>query len=151
MVGLPDGGVVVVRYVLEFAPDSPLYATPTNEPEPWPNDVSNKPRPSVPETPREAGLLPPEVIQRIVRQSFGDVRACYEKALRRDTNLRGRVVVRFVIGLDGRVTWTGDGGSDLLDTEVVHCVIESFRSLVFPPPERGVVRVVYPIYFAPAG
>ncbi|RYE93929.1 MAG: AgmX/PglI C-terminal domain-containing protein [Myxococcales bacterium] len=95
--------------------------------------------------------LPPEVIQKIVRQSFGTFRLCYENGLRRDANLQGRVTVYFVIGRDGKVTQTSNRGSDLPDEEVVRCVVEAFRPLVFPPPDGGIVTVVYPISFAPGG
>ena len=51
-----------------------------------------------------SGRLPPEVIQRIVRQNFGRFRLCYENGLRNNPNLQGRVAVRFVIGRDGAVS-----------------------------------------------
>ena len=51
-----------------------------------------------------SGRLPPEVIQRIVRQNFGRFRLCYENGLRNNPNLQGRVSVRFVIGRDGAVS-----------------------------------------------
>ena len=48
------------------------------------------------------GRLPPEVIQRIVRQNFGRFRLCYENGLRTNPNLSGRVAVKFVIDRFGR-------------------------------------------------
>src|SRR6185312_13816821 len=43
------------------------------------------------------GRLPPEAIQRVIRQNFGRMRLCYETGLRADPGLAGRVQVRFVI------------------------------------------------------
>src|SRR5512134_4145600 len=63
-----------------------------------------------------SGRLPPEVIQRIVRQNFGRFRLCYENGLRSNPDLKGRVAVRFLIGGDGLVGTAGDGGSDLPDS-----------------------------------
>jgi tetratricopeptide (TPR) repeat protein len=97
------------------------------------------------------GRLPPEVVQRIVRQNFGRFRLCYENGLRSNPNLEGRVSVRFIIGRDGSVASTGNAGSDLPDASVVSCVIRSFSGLSFPQPEGGIVTVVYPISFAPGG
>jgi tetratricopeptide (TPR) repeat protein len=97
------------------------------------------------------GQLPPEVIQRIVRQNFGRFRLCYENGLRSNPNLQGRVSARFVIGRDGTVSSTNNGGSDLPDNAVVSCVVRSFSGLSFPQPESGIVTVVYPINFAPGG
>ena len=95
------------------------------------------------------GRLPPEVIQRIVRQNFGRFRLCYENGLRTNPNLQGRVSAKFVIDRAGSVPTSSDGGSDLPDQAVVACVVRGFSSLSFPQPEGGVVTVVYPIIFAP--
>jgi hypothetical protein len=95
------------------------------------------------------GRLPPEVIQRIVRQNFGRFRACYEGALRTNPALQGRVGVKFIIDRSGAVALAADGGSDLPDRSVVQCVVSSFSSLSFPQPEGGQVTVVYPIMFTP--
>jgi len=95
-----------------------------------------------------SGRLPPEVVQRIVRQNFGRFRLCYEKGLERNPNLQGRVTVRFVIARDGRVSNVG-GGGDIPDGEMVACVTRSFYGLSFPQPEGGIVTVSYPIVFTP--
>jgi hypothetical protein len=96
-----------------------------------------------------SGRLPPEVIQRIVRQNFGRFRVCYENGLRARADLHGRVTVRFVIDATGSVASAADGGSDLPDPGVVSCVVSAFRNVGFPAPEGGTVTVVYPILFAP--
>jgi hypothetical protein len=96
-----------------------------------------------------SGRLPPEVIQRIVRQNYGRFRMCYEQGLARNPNLEGRVSVRFVIGRDGSVSNVSNGGSDLPDSGVVGCVISAYYGLSFPQPEGGIVTVVYPIMFSP--
>jgi hypothetical protein len=95
------------------------------------------------------GRLPPEVIQRIVRQNFGRFRLCYENGLRTNPNLQGRVAVKFVIDRSGAVSTAQDGGSDLPDQGVVSCVVRGFGNLSFPQPEGGIVTVVYPIIFNP--
>lgn len=96
-----------------------------------------------------SGRLPPEVIQRIVRQNYGRFRMCYEQGLAKNPNLEGRVTVRFVIGRDGSVSNVSNGGSDIPDSGVVQCVIQNYYGLSFPQPEGGIVTVVYPIMFAP--
>ncbi|MGH7280921.1 MAG: AgmX/PglI C-terminal domain-containing protein [Polyangiaceae bacterium] len=95
------------------------------------------------------GRLPPEVIQRIVRQNFGRFRLCYENGMRQNPNLSGRVAVKFVIDRSGAVSTSQDGGSDLPDQSVVQCVVRGFQNLSFPQPEGGIVTVVYPIIFTP--
>jgi hypothetical protein len=96
-----------------------------------------------------SGRLPPEVIQRIVRQNFGRFRLCYENALRKNPELSGRVTVSFVIGRDGSVGAVS--GSGIADNAMVSCVTRAFFGLSFPVPEAGVVKVTYPIVFSPDG
>ncbi len=95
------------------------------------------------------GRLPPEVIQRIVRQSFGRFRVCYENGLRLNPQLQGRVATQFIIGRDGSVTSAKDNGSDMPDQTVTQCVVRAFANLSYPQPEGGIVTVVAPIIFSP--
>jgi hypothetical protein len=95
------------------------------------------------------GRLPPEVIQRIVRQNFGRFRLCYENGLKSNPTLSGRVSVKFVIDRSGAVSTAQDGGSELPDQGVISCVVRGFGNLSFPQPEGGIVTVVYPIIFNP--
>jgi hypothetical protein len=97
-----------------------------------------------------SGRLPPEVVQRIVRQSFGRFRLCYEQGLRSKPALAGRVSTRFLIGANGLVTTAQNAGSDLPDPAVVSCVVAAFGTLQFPePPDEAVVAVTYPVVFTP--
>ncbi|HEX2878083.1 MAG TPA: AgmX/PglI C-terminal domain-containing protein, partial [Polyangiaceae bacterium] len=109
------------------------------------------------------GRLPPEVIQRIVRQNYAAFRTCYEKGLARNANLEGMVIAKFVIESDGKVrkvTWLprpkkktsprpDSPGTTLPDRKVIDCIINGYKSLEFPQPEGGIVTVVYPIRFSP--
>ncbi|WP_433931424.1 AgmX/PglI C-terminal domain-containing protein [Sorangium cellulosum] len=96
-----------------------------------------------------SGRLPPEVVQRIVRQSFGRFRLCYEEGLGRYPRLQGRVTVHFTIDPSGAVVNARHGSFDLPDAAVVSCVVRAFPALSFPAPEGGSVDVVYPLHFAP--
>jgi hypothetical protein len=96
-----------------------------------------------------SGRLPPEVIQRIVRQNYGRFRMCYEQGLARNPNLEGRVEVRFVIDRQGSVSNVQNGASDLPDSAVSSCIISAYYGLSFPQPEGGIVTVTYPIMFQP--
>ena len=101
----------------------------------------------LPESPAER--LAPSEIQRVVRKNYGRFRICYERGLHGCPNLEGKIVIDFVIGLDGTVTSAKNGGSDVSDSEVVQCVIQSMYGLTFPKPQGGEVRVRYPIMFSP--
>jgi hypothetical protein len=96
-----------------------------------------------------SGRLPPEVIQRVVRSNMGRFRACYEQSLRPQPSLQGRVTTKFAIARDGTVPFAVDAGSDVPDAALIACIGRAFESLSFPPPEGGVVTVVYPLILAP--
>lgn len=95
------------------------------------------------------GRLPPEVIQRIVRQNFGRFRLCYENGLRANPSLQGRVATKYIIDRDGSVKTTQDNGSDIPDQNVVQCVVRAFGNLSYPQPEGGIVTVTFPLIFSP--
>jgi hypothetical protein len=96
-----------------------------------------------------SGRLPAEVIRRIVRMRFHELRACYERGLKTQPKLRGKITVSFVIGPDGSVRSATNAGSDLPDPGVVACVTKTFHAMKFPQPEGGVVMVTYPVAFSP--
>lgn len=102
------------------------------------------------EAPSETeGHLPREVIQRIVRQSYAPIRACYKRGLKRNPAMEGTVKVRFVIGTDGSVTRAEQAENDgLIDPVTVQCILALFRSRQFPAPQGGPVSVLYPLKFA---
>lgn len=100
--------------------------------------------------PPKAGRLPPEVIQKVVRDAYGRFRRCYEAGLAKDANLEGKLVVRFVIDREGKVgEVTVAKGTTLPDQAAVGCMVREYESLTFPPPDDGIVTVVYPIMFSP--
>jgi hypothetical protein len=96
------------------------------------------------------GRLPPEVIQRIVRQNFGRFKLCYLEGLNRDPKLTGMVATKFVIDRAGAVsTAAREATTTMPDAAVVSCVVRGFSNLSFPQPEGGIVTVVYPVIFDP--
>jgi hypothetical protein len=93
------------------------------------------------------GRVPADVIQRIVRENFGRLQACYDIGARLHPALQGRVAVKFVIDRAGSVAMASDEGSDLPDSDVVACVVRVFDMLAFPASRDSLVTVVYPIVF----
>jgi hypothetical protein len=91
-----------------------------------------------------------EVVDRIVRQSFGRFRLCWETVARTNVRLAGRVGVRFVIGRDGAVRAAkSDDRTTIHDGAMGSCVASAFQSLSFPAPDGGIVTVIYTLDFTP--
>jgi len=97
------------------------------------------------------GHLPPEVVNRIVRQNFGRFRLCYESGLRANPNLAGKVVVSVIVTRDGSVGAARLSSTDVPDSGVGLCVTRAFQNLSFPQPEGGIVTFQYGVAFASDG
>ncbi|EYF00838.1 Hypothetical protein CAP_8927 [Chondromyces apiculatus DSM 436] len=96
---------------------------------------------------------PPSYFITRVRAKHDAFRACYNAALQRRPDLRGRIAARFVLEEDGTVTRACDAGSDLDDPEMLACVLRVFTTLTFDPYVIGdpcpAVTVNYPLAFSP--
>lgn len=111
-------------------------------------DLSSNRRPKSEE--QDDQRLPPDAIRRIVRQSHGLFRGCYQKALKDSPTLAGTVTTRFLIGPRGAVASAQNLSHSLPDAGVVTCVTAMFRGLSFPEPPGGrPVTVTYPLTFTP--
>jgi hypothetical protein len=99
---------------------------------------------------RHGSRLRPEVIRRTARASYDKLQTCYEDGLARNRELQGRVIVRFIIGREGKVASISVADNQLTDCAVVRCVRDTFRGIEFPAPKGGVVSVSYPIMLLPA-
>lgn len=93
------------------------------------------------------GLVPFDVVTRVVSRNLGLVRRCYEQGLAKSPSLEGRVSVRFVIDRDGSVSNVRNGGSDLQDRDVISWVLRPYYGLSFPETKNGIVTDVYPLEF----
>lgn len=91
------------------------------------------------------GTLPPQSIQDIVRKNLGKARACYQDALRRVPQAKGRIVVRFSITPEGPVSLARALSSEVDDAKLVACVVRAFEELAFPASDREPIVVTYPL------
>lgn len=115
------------------------------EPPPEPSAV-----PRIASGPPVTNYIPPMVIMKPIRARARCFRLCYERGLGRTPDLRGRVVVHFVVDLDGWVRKAKVKDSELTDPAVAECVAREFVGLKYPAPEGGKISVVYPLLFEPA-
>lgn len=82
-------------------------------------------------------------IRRVIGSKSRRVKYCYARAMQRNPNLQGRVVVHFTIAADGSVAraHVTSGVGAKLDA----CVVAAVRGAVFPPPPKGqLTKVSYP-------
>src|SRR6516164_4164570 len=90
-------------------------------------------------------------LSRYIRDRLGAIRSCYERELKRNPGLKGKVVMRFNITPAGRAGDVRIEENTLGSNEVASCIQGLMRSWIFPfkPPDE--VPVQYPFLFTSAG
>jgi TonB family protein len=90
-------------------------------------------------------------IKKVIRRRLGGIKHCYEKRLKRNPDLKGKIVVRFVIHPGGKVIEVEVMENTTGDRELGQCIAARVKSVRFPPAEGGETSVVYPFILAPGG
>ncbi len=98
----------------------------------------------------ESGSCDREAIARFVKLRIRAIVGCYERELKRNTSLRGKVTVRFTIGENGRVTDVEIDENTLGNDAVISCIKTTVRLWAFPI-KGNECPVAYPFVFTPAG
>lgn len=91
-----------------------------------------------------------EKLAAYVRSRKGAIQQCYEKELKRNPSLKGKVVVRFNITPAGRTSEIDIEENTLGNEAVASCIKTTIRGWVFPFKPPSDVPVAYPFVFAPA-
>ncbi len=98
------------------------------------------------------GALDKSLIDRVVKQNIPAIRYEYEKGLKMDPDLQGKVTIEFVIAPDGTVANAAVKSSSLADPGVEQGIARRFRRMKFPAPKGGgQVVVSYPFVFSSGG
>ncbi len=98
------------------------------------------------------GQVDANAVARLIRGQIGGIRGCYERELRNNPTLSGRLEVNFTIGSAGRITSaSSDGPLAAAAPTVGSCIVSRLRGLVFPTPEGGAVQFSFPFTFSPGG
>lgn len=91
-----------------------------------------------------------EKLAAYVRGRKSAIQQCYEKELKRNPTLKGKVVVRFTINTTGRAIEIDIEENSLGSEAVAACIKTVIRGWVFPFKPPSDVPVAYPFVFAPA-
>lgn len=94
------------------------------------------------------GSVDKQKVKRVFSRRKQAVQYCYEKALKVDENLKGKVVLRFTIGTAGRITSIDVEQNTTGDSSVSDCIKGKVRTWRFPPPEGGSVTFTFPFVLA---
>jgi TonB family protein len=95
------------------------------------------------------GKIPAEELQNFFREYSAATRECYERQLKKNPSLQGRVMLRLTIGSDGSVAEADVQGETLRDDQVNACIENRVRGWKFPEPSGGAAEVTKPFTFRP--
>ncbi|MDP6929204.1 MAG: AgmX/PglI C-terminal domain-containing protein, partial [Planctomycetota bacterium] len=98
-----------------------------------------------------SGQIDKSAVSRVLRRRAGAVRKCYEKALKRNSSLKGKLSVKFKIGTAGRITKVKIKKNGTGDAGVANCVKAKMRSWKFKAPEGGAVTFSTSWVLSPGG
>lgn len=91
-----------------------------------------------------------EVIAQVVKENRKPVRECFDKAKKDLPDLKGDMVIHFVVDPDGKVKKAdlNQERSTIKSPAVVDCAIKVLQGIKFPPSSRGMDTTVnYPFNF----
>jgi outer membrane biosynthesis protein TonB len=94
------------------------------------------------------GQLSKEEIMKVINKHIGKIQYCYEKQLRLQPGLSGKVQLEWVIGTDGKVKSVKSTGSTLQNAAAINCMSRQVKDWRFPKPRgSGTVIVKFPFVF----
>jgi hypothetical protein len=97
-----------------------------------------------------AGHLDASQLTREVRGRLGALRACYERSLKRNPNLAGKLLLHLTITGAGTVSSVDLTSDSLDDSDLAGCVRSSVLRWRFPAPDGGSIEVSFPFVFQSA-
>lgn len=94
------------------------------------------------------GQLSKEEIMKVINKHIGKIQYCYEKQLRLQPGLSGKVQLEWVINTSGKVTSVKSKGSTLRNAAAINCMTRQVKQWKFPKPRgNGTVIVKFPFVF----
>lgn len=96
-----------------------------------------------------SGALEKSAISGVVQRRLGAIKACYERELKANPTLGGKVVVQFTIQESGRVGDVKIVSDSTGEPRVGKCIANQIGHFKFPQPEGGSVTASYPFVLQP--
>ncbi len=101
------------------------------------------------QAPEVDGSLDPKEVARYVRARLRSIQDCYNRELKRNPSLSGKIEIEFTIGENGRVEDTEAITNKMGSSAVANCIMGRIKRWRFPKPDGGSVTVAYPFIFTP--
>lgn len=86
-----------------------------------------------------------------LRVRGASAKGCYNKALRSNPTLQGKMTVAIRVSPTGTACSASVASDSLGDASVSSCILQQFRAGSYPKPKGGCVDVQVPLNFVPGG
>jgi hypothetical protein len=96
---------------------------------------------------KNKGELDPAVVAAAVRSHLGELKGCFEQALRANPNLAGKIVLHWTIEPSGSVSAISLESSTIADAAMVSCIQAKVAAWRFQSPSGGSIEVSFPFVF----
>jgi len=106
-----------------------------------------RPRFTIPAPTVVGGELDEAIVRRYVRRKETQLAYCYEREVLASPTLGGTLRASFIINLGGNVSDATASGVG--NAKVEACIVEVLKSIEFPRPDGGPVRVTYAFVLTP--
>ena len=91
-----------------------------------------------------------EEVRLVLERNKGALYAIYNRALREDASLQGKVVLSFTIEPNGSISDCRIVSSELKNAELEQKLLARFRAMTFAAEDVGTLTTTYPIDFLPS-
>jgi hypothetical protein len=96
------------------------------------------------------GLTQKEIVD-VIQSHSDDARACYQEAVDKDSTAEGKVKIRFLIGLKGKIEASEVEQNTFKDKSIGKCLRNKMNAWTFPKPRGGQkISIAYPFEFKKA-
>lgn len=113
-------------------------------------EAKNRPDDPEPRVPQKTpGSVDTAALQKVFSQHDGAMQDCYERALKKNPNLAGRVTLTITISRSGGVAAATATPGSLSSAQVNECLERQALRWKFPPPTGGAAKVRKPYTFSP--
>ncbi len=90
------------------------------------------------------GRIDKAAVESVFRRRMSAIRVCYERSLKVNPDVEGKVTIRFTIGRAGTITDIQVTENTTGDASIGTCIAQKVRTWRFSPPDEGEVTFSYP-------
>ncbi len=90
------------------------------------------------------GRIDKAAVESVFRRRMSAIRVCYERSLKVNPDVQGKVTIRFTIGRAGTITDIQVTENTTGDAAIGTCIAQKVRAWRFSPPDEGEVTFSYP-------